>query len=84
MSALSPDTGLKSTSDGSRSDIVQKDIVEKWMNRVLECKSLKVSDLYEDIKDGFALYALCEVHAVFFFLLCFVFMISRQHSFKSS
>lgn len=61
MSALSPDTGLKSTSDGSRSDIIQKDIIEKWMNRVLEIKSMKVTDLYEDIKDGFALSAVCEV-----------------------
>jgi hypothetical protein len=58
---MSPDTGLKSTGDGSRSDVIQKDIIEKWMNRVLESKTSKVSDLYEDIKDGFALYALCEV-----------------------
>jgi len=41
--------------------LLRAQILERWVSKVVQERELTVSDLFDDLKDGFVLYNLCEV-----------------------
>ena len=54
-------SGLKSRSGARDSEEEQREIMKRWLNQVLEPRDMRVEDLFEDLKSGFILHAVCEV-----------------------
>jgi len=59
----SSESGLKSAGSWrvKVEDESQKKVIEQWANKHLASREIVITDLYEDLKDGFALYNLCEI-----------------------
>jgi kinesin family protein C1 len=60
---MSADSGLKSAGSWRirKEDESQKKVIEQWANKHLASRDIVINDLFEDFKDGFALFNLCEI-----------------------
>mmetsp|Transcript_12444 Transcript_12444/g.29295 ORF Transcript_12444/g.29295 Transcript_12444/m.29295 type:complete len:110 (+) Transcript_12444:462-791(+) len=61
MSIRSPTSKIECMDAPMTEDLAQVEIIRNWCNNVLSPRGIVVTELFEDLKDGFVLYSICEI-----------------------